>query len=227
MKKIKPKNAYIPWQIPLALLLLAIGIAGFLWALHPASTETVILDLQEIRMPLENGQYAMLQQAYQMQIEAPTQAKAGKLFNYSFQLLRSENALNVTLEDVDIFDTYQLNLTLQPDFNNTLINPPGSMTTALLPEQEPIMLWKMEPVGKATIDGIFWIYLDFVPLTDDLPASSTALLARNVEIPVQTIFGFSTNWIAVISAAMVISAIFLGLPQLPPFRKETDDHPKK
>ena len=216
----KNKKQIITWQTPAAILLLFLGIAGFLWALLPPSKDTVVLELQEIRVPLDDGTYAMLQQPYQMQVAAPKSAKLGKQFDYTFKLKLSEQPINITAQDVDIYDYYQVNIELRPDFLNTTINPPGSMTTAMLEGQEPAMIWKMDPIGNDAIEGVFWVYVAFVPLVDEVEPSSSALLARNVNIPVQTILGLTTRWVAIIATALTVAAIFLGIPQLPFFKGE-------
>ncbi|MEE4194415.1 MAG: hypothetical protein V2J07_04380 [Anaerolineae bacterium] len=221
MRRSKPGT--FPWQVPTAIIFLVLGITGLLWGLLPPASETVILQLQEIRIPLEDGTFAMLQESYQMVIHTPPAVKAGQQFAYSFQLLHSDQPLNITFQDVNIFDYYQINLTLEPDFDQTTINPPGTVTTALQPGQEPVMQWKMEPVDRQPISGIFWVRVDFIPLEPDLEASSTALLARQVSIPVATIFGVSTRGIILISTILTVAAIFLGLPQLPLFKGDKDD----
>jgi hypothetical protein len=187
----------------------------------------VILDLQEIRVPLGDDSFAMLQQPYRMEINIPREAKAGQPFNFQFHLEQSDQPLNITYQDGNIFDYYQLNLSLRPDFQNAAINPSGTMTTALLPAQEPAMRWKMEPVGKEAIEGIFWVYLDFVPLQDDVPSTSTALLARNVSIPVTSFCGLNTRWMIIISTVLTIAAIFIGIPQIEFFKRESAHGKKK
>lgn len=222
----KNKSTY-PWQVFLALLLLTLGIAGFLWALVPPAQNTVVLDLQEIRVPVNGENYAMLQEPYQMQITAPKHARLGQQFGFSFKISQSNQPLNITSQDVNIFEYYQVNLQLRPAFENTTINPPGSMTTALLPGQEPAMVWKMEPIQKEDINGTFWVYLDFIPQQDGLEETSTALLARNISIPVQTVFGLDTRWITILSTALTVGSVFLGIPQLSYFKGESKHGQKK
>ncbi len=219
----RSKSGALPWQVPTAVLLLVLGAAGLLWALLPPTSDTVALQLQEIRIPLEDGKFAMLQESYQMVIQTPPAVKAGQQFAYSFQLLHSDQQLNITFQDMNIYDYYQINLTLEPDFEHTTINPPGTVTTALQPGQEPVMQWKMEPVDRQPITGIFWVRVDFIPLEPDLEAASTALLARQVSIPVEDIFGINTRGIILISTILTVAAIFLGLPQLPLFKGDKDD----
>ncbi len=214
-------------QLVFASLLLVLGIVGFFWVLLPPTKNSVFLDLQEIRVPIKDETYAMLQDPYQMEITAPKLAKFGQQFGFSFKLSQSSQPLNVTSQDVDIFDYYQINLQLRPDLENTTINPPGSMTTALLPGQEPAMVWKMDAASKEEISGTFWVYMEFVPLQDGLEKTSTALLARNISIPVKTVFGLNTRWITILATAVIVAAIFLGIPQLPFFKGEGAHERKK
>ena len=225
MKKTKKKKT--AWQAIAAILLFILGIAGFLWVLIPIEKEIVALELQEIRVPLSEDRHAMLEQAYQIQIETRTQAKAGQQIDYLFRLVKSEKTLTITEADSNIFDDYQINVELRPDFENTYMNPPGSMTTALLEGQTLNMSWKLEPDGTADIEGVFWVYFDFIPLKENLPESSTAILARSVNIPVQTLLSFSTRWVTIFSTAFVVAAIFFGVPQLPFFKGEQNDKPRK
>jgi len=222
MKSDKPRTKPFQWQVPITLFLLGCAVAGFLWVFLASPTETVTLDLQEVRVPLDEDQYALLQEPYQIKITSPRRVKAGKIFGYTFSLVPSIQPVNITAQDVNVYSFYQVNLILKPDFENVTINPPGSMTTALLPDQEPKMLWKMEAVGKEPVTGIFWAYLDFIPLEPESEAFSTAVLARREEIPVQSILGLNTNGVAILSTAFSIIAIFLGIPQLPVFRKASD-----
>lgn len=225
MKKNKGKTSN--WQTLIAVLLFIVGIAGFLWVFLPPVPDAITLQLQEIRVPVGTETYALLQDSYQIVIENPKAAKAGKQFGYTFELQQSEIPINVTFQDVDLYKYYQLNLRLEPAFENTTINPPGSMITSLLPDQEPSMVWKMEPTGVDPIQGIFWVYLDFIPLEEGIEPSSTALLARKVEIPVQTILGLDTDTVTIISTMFTVAAIFFGLPQFTSFKGEPDDRKKK
>lgn len=223
----KSKKKTLSWQTPVSIVLLVLGIAGFLWVFLPPANDTIILQMQEIRIPADDETYALLQDSYEMVIESPQTTKVGSQFGYSFELRKSDNPINVTFQDVDIYDYYQLNLSLEPMLENTTINPPGSVTTALLPGQKPAMIWKMEAIGKESITGIFWINIDFIPLNNEIEPSSTALLARKVDIPVQTVFGMATNTITFLATIFCVAAIFLGLPQLPFFQGETHANIKK
>ena len=220
MKNNKSRKPSFHWKGATALFLLGLGIVGFLWVFLPTPTETIQLDLQEIRVPLEEGQSALLQESYQIKITAPRLIKAGKIFGYSFALIPDNQIVNVTAQDVDIYTQYQVNLVLLPDFENAMINPPGSMTTALSSSQEPAMLWKMEATGSEPVTGIFWVYLDFIPLEPTVDSFSTAVLARSVDIPVQSMLGLNTNAVAILSTASLLIALFLGTPQLRFFRKD-------
>ena len=223
----RSKKKAFSWQGLVALIFLPLGIIGFLWAFIPPTSETITLQLQEIRVPVGDETFALLQESYKIVIETPKTVKAGSQFGYTFELQQSDLPVNITDQDVDINEYYQLNLMLEPAFENTTINPPGSVATAILPGQEPAMIWKMEPTDKETITGIFWATVDFVPIKDGVEPSSTALLARKLNIPVQTILGMNTDTITIFATVFCVTAIFLGLPQLPFFKGESDVKRKK
>jgi hypothetical protein len=202
-------------QLAMAFLLLIVGVAGLLWAFLPPAQEEIVLPLQEIRVPLpDSDQYALLTQAYDIIISLPTVLRQGGKAAISFSLVKSDTPINISAQDDDMYNHFLVTVELKPEFSNANLTPPGLMKTSLLEGQELSMAWSLQTESREDTSGIFWVHFNFITDDESSPDYRTAVLARTVEIPTQTLMGLSTRWVASISSVFLVISFFLGLPNL-------------
>lgn len=208
-------------QLAIAILLLGVGVAGLLWAFLPPAQEKIVLPLQEIRVPLSEGdQYALLTQAYDMVISFPTALRMGGKSSLTFSLEKSDAPINITTQDEEMYDHYLVTVELKPELTNAGLTPPGIMKTSLLEGQELSMEWMVQTETREDASGVFWVHFNFITDDESSPDYRTAVLARPFIIPTQTLLGLSTRWVAAISSVFLVISLFLGLPNLTVSKEE-------
>ncbi len=211
-------------QLTIAILLLGVGIAGLLWAFLPPPQEKIVLPLQEIRVPLpDSDQNALLNQAYDIVINLPTALRMGGTSSLTFSLKKSDTPITISAMDVDMYDHYLVTVELKPEFSHANLTPPGVMKTSLLAGQELSMQWNLQTETREDTSGTFWVHFNFITDDETSPHYRTAVLARFVEIPTQTLIGLSTRWVAAVSSVFLVISLFLGLPNLAVSKEERHD----
>jgi hypothetical protein len=208
-------------QLAIAFVLLAAGVAGLLWAFLPPPQEEIVLQLQEIRVPLpDSDQFALLNQAYDIVISLPTVLRQGGKAAISFSLIKSDTPINVSTQDDGMYNHFLVTVELKPELANADLTPAGVMKTSLLEGQEVSMQWSVQTESREDTSGIFWVHFNFITDDESTPDYRTAVLARSVEIPTQTLMGLSTRWVAAASSVFLVMALFLGLPNLAVSKEE-------
>lgn len=220
-KAIAPMKLTPKIQLAIAFVLLAAGVAGLLWAFLPPAQEEIVLPLQEIRVPLpDSDQFALLTQAYDIVISLPTVLRQGGKADISFSLVKSDTPINISAQDDGMYNHFLVTVELKPELTNANLTPPGLMKTSLLEGQELSMEWSLQTESREDTGGTFWVHFNFITDDESSPDYRTAVLARTVEIPTQTLMGLSTRWVAAISSVFLVISFFLGLPNLTVHKEE-------
>lgn len=208
-------------QLAIAFLLLVVGVAGLLWSFLPPAQEKIVLPLQEIRVPLpDSDQFALLTQAYDMVIRFPTALRMGGKASLTFTLEKSDTPINMTAQDDGMYNHFLVTVELKPDLVNVDLTPAGIMKTSLLEGQELSMKWSVQTETREDTSGIFWVHFNFITDDESTPDYRTAVLARSLEIPTQTLLGLSTRWVGAVSSVFLVVSLFLGLPNLSASKEE-------
>ena len=199
----------------LALALFIFSITGLLWSVLPPTQETIAIPMQEVRLDFdESDQSAILMTPYLIQISLPTALKRGGKANLAFALNRTEETLFLTKNDVNLYDHFNVLIELRPDFPNLNIDPLGSLSTALIEEQDISNSWTLSTALTERQAGTFWVYLTFYPLDEAQETQHTAILAKQFSFEIKSFLGLSTNTTAIVSAAGLTASFLLGWPNL-------------
>ncbi|NSW53507.1 MAG: hypothetical protein HPY85_13465 [Anaerolineae bacterium] len=202
-------------RIVLTLALALFGLGGLLWSFLPPKAGTTETMLQLVRVPLEDatmdGINGVLMTPYRIVVESPLILKKGGRSDLRFSLRKEESALQLPVNDQDIYLTHNVMVELRPELSPIEVTPPGSVSTALLPGQEVGMTWTLRSTQSQGVDGSLWCYLIFYPLDDQATIQQTAFMIKPLSYITTTFFGLDTRWAAVIAAASLTGSLLLAI----------------